>query len=123
MEQHTHDRDFPNVSGAGRTWKVVGSRFGEMTREFLCRIARSCQRMRNVGRSWIWVDELVHGDSDILTDAHSPHEYSGYDLHVRKQPVLTTFATHDHLIIPDLDVEADGDQTVSIIVHTDMIWT
>ena len=44
-------------------------------------------------RSWLWVDETIPDSSTILKDAHSPHEYSGYDLHVRKQPVITKFTT------------------------------
>jgi Mg2+ and Co2+ transporter CorA len=59
----------------------------------------------------------------LLEGIHSPHEYSGYDLHVRKQPVITQFIHHDHLIIPDLDCETEGEQSISIVIYPDFIWT
>ncbi len=121
---HEHERDYPDTSLPGRIWNIVGSRFGEPTREFFNPDDLHRPDGSKRERSWLWVDEQIDDSSaNILTDAHSPHEYSGYELHVRKQPVITTFETHDHLIIPDLDVETEGDQTVSIIVHTDFIWT
>lgn len=123
-----HHRDYPDLTIKGRTWNVFGSRHGEATVEFFRPDETHARGNGPRRRSWVWVDELLDplpgGEApDILTDAHSPHEYSGYELHVRKQPVITTFATHDHLIIPDLDVDMEGDQTVSIILHTDFIWT
>ena len=71
---------------------------------------------------WLWIDEIVP-QTELLSGVHSPHEYSGYDLHVRKQPVMAQFVHHDHLIIPDLDCEAEGEQTISLIVYPDFIWT
>ena len=104
-----HERHYPDVSLAGRRWSIIGSRFGELTREFFKPDGAAPSESSKRPRSWIWIDELLDDpDANILTDAHSPHEYSGYDLHVRKQPVITTFDTHDHLIIPDLDVEAEA---------------
>ncbi|MBK7300142.1 MAG: hypothetical protein IPI79_07010 [Moraxellaceae bacterium] len=70
---------------------------------------------------WLWIDEIVP-QTELLSGVHSPHEYSGYDLHVRKQPVMAQFVHHDHLIIPDLDCEAEGEQTISLIVYPDFIW-
>jgi Mg2+ and Co2+ transporter CorA len=71
---------------------------------------------------WLWIDEVVP-HAELLAGVHSPHEYSGYDLHVRKQPVMAQFVHHDHLIIPDLDCETEGEQTISLIVYPDFIWT
>lgn len=124
-----HHRDYPDMSGTDRTWTVFGSRAGEVTTEFFRPDEVASHDGEPRRRPWVWVDEYVpvrEGDDvpkTILVDAHCPHEYSGYDLHVRKQPVITTFATHDHLIIPDLDIETPGNQTVSMILHTDFIWT
>ena len=75
------------------------------------------------GKTWLWIDEVVNNNDELLQGIHSPHEYSGYDLHVRKQPVITKFTHHDHIIIPDLDCEMDGEQTLSMIVYPDFIWT
>ncbi|HNC03584.1 MAG TPA: hypothetical protein PLY05_09565, partial [Agitococcus sp.] len=38
-------------------------------------------------KTWLWIDEIVNNNDELLQGIHSPHEYSGYDLHVRKQPV------------------------------------
>ncbi len=106
---------------ATHTWRFLGSKAGQLSEEFFQPDVLNTQ---NTGRkSWLWIDELVPSNEAILQGVHSPHEYSGYDLHVRKQPVITKFTNHDHLIIPDLDAEVAGDQTVSIIVYTDFIWT
>lgn len=72
--------------------------------------------------AWLWVDEVVPPEL-LLEGVHSPHDYSGYDLHVRKQPVITQFIHHDHLIIPDLDCETEGEQSISIVIYPDFIWT
>lgn len=77
----------------------------------------------DTAKTWLWIDEKVNNNNELLEDFHSPHEYSGYDLHVRKQPVITKFTHHDHIIIPDLDCETEGEQTLSIIVYPDLIWT
>lgn len=74
-------------------------------------------------KTWLWIDEIVNNNDELLQGIHSPHEYSGYDLHVRKQPVITKFTHHDHIIIPDLDCEMDGEQTLSMIIYPDFIWT
>lgn len=111
---------YPDVSVPHR-WRFLGSKAGQLTEEFFqpetLNIANAAKK------SWLWIDELVPSSDAILQGAHSPHEYSGYDLNVRKQPVITKFTNHDHLIIPDLDAEVAGDQTISIIVYTDFIWT
>lgn len=115
---------YPDLSAA-HTWHFLGCRGGQLTREFFR--PDEDNQAHPERTSWLWVDELIPaGDSvqaAILEGSHSPHEYSGYDLHVRKQPVITKFTDHDHLIIPDLDTETPGDQTLSIIFYTDFIWT
>ncbi len=113
-------RHFPDVS-LPHVWRCLGMKDGKPVREFFRPDEYTLDGEGN--RSWLWVDETIPDSSTILKDAHSPHEYSGYDLHVRKQPVITKFTNHDHLIIPDLDAETPGDQAVSIIVYTDFIWT
>lgn|GEM_PF-2225393 len=120
MQHH----DYPDITKTGRQWSVMGSRAGTLTTEYFHPDKSDGIR----SRSWLWVDELLltpdGGEPPpILTDAHGPHEYSGYELHVRKQPVLTAFSHHDHLIIPDLDLDQEGDQTVSIVIRTHFIWT
>lgn len=117
--------DFPTLEPNGRKWSIVGSRLGVLTNEYFRPDDVPKEERGPRARSWVWIDEMLLGDgqAEVLTDAHSPHQYSGYELHVRKQPVLTAFSRHDHLIIPDLDLDTDGDQTVSIILGTHFIWT
>jgi len=111
---------YPDLT-ATHTWRFLGSKVGQLSEEFF---QPDVLNANHAGKkSWLWIDELVPSAEAILEGVHSPHEYSGYDLHVRKQPVITKFTNHDHLIIPDLDAEVAGDQTVSIIVYTDFIWT
>lgn len=124
MEHH----DYPDFDAPDRRWSVIGSRRGILTNEYFRPDEIPRDEVGPRTRSWVWVDELLltadGGSSpEILVDAHGPHEYSGYDLHVRKQPVLTAFSQHDHLIIPDLDLDTAGDQTVSIVIGTHFIWT
>lgn len=124
MEHH----DYPDFNAPGRRWSVIGSRRGILTNDYFRPDEVPVGETGPRARSWVWVDELLLTAAgvtppEILTDAHGPHEYSGYELHVRKQPVLTAFSRHDHLIIPDLDLDADGEQTVSIVIGTHFIWT
>ncbi len=111
---------YPDVHAA-HIWRFLGAKAGQLTDEFFQ--PHLINAVATGKKSWLWVDELIPQAENILQGVHSPHEYSGYDLHVRKQPVITKFLDHDHLIIPDLDTEMAGDQTVSIILYTDFIWT
>lgn len=100
------------------TKHYYGYRLGEFTDQFF-----ELPSNYFANDEWLWIDEIVNHDEELLQGIHSPHEYSGYDLHVRKQPVITQFTHHDHLIIPDLDCETEGEQTLSIIIYPDYIWT
>lgn len=116
MSQH----HYPDLT-APHIWRFLGSKAGHLSDDFF---QPDVLNANHAGKkSWLWIDELIPSNEAILQGIHSPHEYSGYDLHVRKQPVITKFTDHDHLIIPDLDTEMSGDQTVSIILYTDLIWT
>src|SRR4051794_28241498 len=124
MEHH----DYPDFNAPDRQWSVIGSRRGIMTNEYFRPDEVPADERGPRARSWVWVDELLlpaegAAAAEILADAHGPHEYSGYDLHVRKQPVLTAFSRHDHLIIPDLDLDTAGEQTGSVILGTHFMWT
>lgn len=119
MTRHYPDLSLPNIR------RCIGLRDGQLVREAFH--PEEINRNGSGKRAWLWIDEKIPDagpdQSLLLEGAHSPHEYSGYDLHVRKQPVITKFADHDHLIIPDLDAVTPGDQSVSMIVYTDFIWT
>src|SRR5436305_10679028 len=95
--------DYPDFTAPGRRWKVIGSRRGKLTNEYFLPEEEDNLNAGPPKSSWVWVDELLltleGGEPpEILIDAHGRHEYSGYDLHVRKQPVVTAFSRHDHII-------------------------
>ncbi len=117
----TNNYHYPELNST-HTFSCFGVKEGQLTREFF---KPDQLKSSSAKHNWLWVDELLPTESAaaILDGVHSPHEYSGYDLHVRKQPIISKFADHDHVIIPDLDPERPGDQTLSMIVYTDFIWT
>jgi magnesium transporter len=84
------------------------------------------------GESWLWIDEevvLPEGTSiadrkaSILEGEHEPEIYAGYDVKVGEQPIIMTTPQYDHLILPNIDVDTEGDELVSIIVSTHRIET
>jgi magnesium transporter len=84
------------------------------------------------GESWLWIDEevvLPEGASiadkkaAVLEGEHEPEIYAGYDVKVGEQPIIMTTPQYDHLILPNIDVDTEGDELVSLIVRTDRIET
>lgn len=84
------------------------------------------------GESWLWIDEevvLPAGASvaqmkeAVLEGEHEPEIYAGYDVKVGEQPIIMTTPQYDHLILPNIDVDREGEELVSIIVRTDCIET
>ena len=83
---------YPDLTVA-HTWRFLGSKAGQLSEEFFQPDVLNANHAEK--KSWLWIDELVPSAEAILQGVHSPHEYSGYDLHVRKQPVITKFTNHD----------------------------
>jgi Mg2+ and Co2+ transporter CorA len=84
------------------------------------------------GESWLWIDEeivLPEGASvadrkaAVLEGEHEPEIYAGYDVKVGEQPIIMTTPQYDHLILPNIDVDTEGDELVSLIVRTHCIET
>lgn len=83
------------------------------------------------GESWIWIADQIDISSAseaqrraaVLTGHHRPENYAGHPIPVGEQPVIMTAPDHDHLVLPDLDIDAAGNQLVSIIVRTHQIET
>jgi Mg2+ and Co2+ transporter CorA len=83
------------------------------------------------GESWLWIAEQIElvGASEaqkraaVLIDHHRPENYAGHPIPIGEQPVIMTAPDHDHLVLPDLDIDAAGNQLVSIIVQTHKIET
>jgi magnesium transporter len=84
------------------------------------------------GESWLWIDEEIIlpegvsvGDrkAAVLEGEHEPEIYAGYDVKVGEQPIIMTTPQYDHLILPNIDVDTEGDELVSLIVRTHYIET
>jgi hypothetical protein len=103
-------RHYPNFTQA-YTRHYIGCQSGNWWKQFF-----ELPLEQFAQDDWLWIDEVVP-HAELLAGVHSPHEYSGYDLHVRKQPVMAQFVHHDHLIIPDLDCETEGEQSISIVIY------
>lgn len=84
------------------------------------------------GESWLWIDEeavlaedasVAQRKDAVLEGEHEPESYAGYDVKIGEQPIIMTTPQYDHLILPNMDVDREGEELVSIIVRTDCIET